>query len=49
MSIECAIDFEYEWGYLYCTVCDDVSLIGMMSPNEWARELEAFKKEHEHD
>lgn len=49
MAIECAIDFGNEWGYLYCTVCEDVSLIGMMSDNEIAREVEAFKKDHEHE
>lgn len=49
MTVECAIDFGNEWGYLHCDICDDISLIGMMSSEELTRELEAFKKEHEHD
>ncbi len=49
MAIECAIDFRNEWGYLYCTVCEDISLIGLMNTRELIEEKKAFEREHYHD
>jgi len=49
MAIECAIDFGNEWGYLYCTVCKDVSLVGMINVEDLTKEKVEFEKEHDHD
>jgi len=48
MPIECELDFKNNWGYIYCDVCEEVSLIGMMSSEELFKELEKFKEIHDH-
>lgn len=50
MTVECGIDFRSEWGYLYCTICKDVSLIGMiLDSKELIKEKEMFEEMHKHE
>ena len=49
MAIEYGMDLANEWGYLYCTLCEDVSLVKLMDIEELDKEKEAFKEEHKHD
>ena len=48
MPIECGVELKNGWGYIHCTTCDELSLVGNLNSQELTKEIEAFKKDHDH-